>query len=77
MSTYLTTVPAGRTREYVPKHPERTAYRDSGTWDVRFEQWPNRDAMARAIRKHQQHCGIRCSQCWTPIVPLDVTEGYR
>ena len=75
MSTPLKTLPAGRMHEYTPKHPERTTYRYTD-WDVHYEQWRTREAMARAIRKHQRDCGIRCPRCVTPVVPLGTTEGY-
>ena len=75
MPKHLVTVPAGRASEYAPKHPERTTRRMLD-WDVRYDEWRTREAMARAIRKHERHCGI-CQRHDVPLVPLGTTEGYR
>ena len=62
--------------EHKPEHPERTARR-SGTgldFDVTFQVWPNRPAMAHAIRMQEKR-EPRANH-WRAVVPLKETEGY-
>lgn len=73
-------VPWARSAEHV-KHPERTAIRDvyapmsSGHFgDTEVRTWPNRAAMARAIRREQAHSSF--GPRWLAVEPLGVTEGY-
>ena len=40
--------------EYKPEHPERTAKRASGDWDVEICIFTNRPAMLKAIRMQEQ-----------------------
>ena len=74
----LATIPWARCREYEAalKHPERTAKR-SGTgmnFDVTYQQWTNRKAMARTIRMQQKRAA--CVTDWKAVVPLTDGEGY-
>jgi hypothetical protein len=59
-----------------PASPERTA-RKSGNglnFDVTFQVWPSRVAMARSIRMQQK--GAPRSDHWRACVPLADGEGY-
>jgi hypothetical protein len=62
--------------EHKPEHPERTARRPvpPDGWDVEFQVWNARAAMARAIRMQQKR--ERRQQDWRACVPLSDTEGY-
>jgi hypothetical protein len=59
-----------------PKHPERTARRaHSGLdFDVTFQVWPNRKAMAKSIRMQQAREPHPSD--WRAVVPLTDGEGY-
>jgi hypothetical protein len=57
---------------YMPRHPERTAHKDAG-WDVIYQEWPSRGAMARSIRMQEQRAPR--SGDWRACVPLDAHEG--
>lgn len=62
---------------HVPEYPERTARRGSRRgldFDVYFQVWPNRKALARSIRMQEKR--ERRQDDWTACVPLGVTEGY-
>lgn len=64
----------GAAIDYRPPNPERTARRPAANgWDVVFQEWTNRAAMARSIRI-QERSGTR--NRWRAVVPLGVTEGY-
>ena len=63
----------GAATEYKPGHPERTARRNQG-WDVIFQTWTNRAAMARTIRMQQQR--EHRPTDWRACVPLTDGEGY-
>lgn len=56
-----------------PLFPERTAKRSSGDFDIVFQIWSNRKAMARSIR--MQESGDTKNR-WIPCVPLTDGEGY-
>lgn len=59
-------IPWGRSKEYIPPHPERTARRESGDFEYVFQEWPNRAALLRMLRIQ----GSRPPQSkdWVPIV---------
>lgn len=59
--------------EHKPEHPERTAKRTSG-WDVAYQVWPNRKAMARSIRMQQR--GPHRADHWRAVQPLGDIEGH-
>jgi hypothetical protein len=59
--------------KHVPEHPGRTAKR-SLEWDVTYQVWSNRKAMAKTIRMQQKR-GPRRDE-WVPCVPLSDVEGY-
>lgn len=59
--------------EHKPEYPERTAKKTSG-WDITFQVWPNRKAMARTIRMQQN--GPSRSDHWRAVQPLSDIEGY-
>lgn len=64
-------------QEHKPEHPERTARRNAGTgldFDVTFQVWPNRAAMARSIRMQEKRESR--SSDWRVCVKLTETEGY-
>lgn len=73
----LQPVPFARLPEAIAslKAPEKTARVDGrGIWDgSRFFQWPNRDAMARQIRRDQRTAP---HSRYIPVVPLTYREGY-
>lgn len=60
--------------EHRPEHPERTARRHGRglDFDVTFQVWTNRKAMARSIRMQQK----RGETDWIACVPLSDGEGY-
>lgn len=58
--------------EHKPAHPERTARKSVG-WDVVFQTWTNRAAMARSIRMQERGAP---SATWKPVVPLADGEGF-
>jgi hypothetical protein len=59
-------------------HPERTAGRrassDPMNFDVIYQVWSNRAAMAHTIRMQQKRESR--PDDWRPVVPLKVGEGY-
>lgn len=59
--------------EHKPEHPERTAKKVVG-WDMLFQVWSNRPAMAKTIR--MQQAGTNWAKAWKPVVPLTDGEGY-
>lgn len=59
---------------HTPNHPERTARRSLKSFDVQYQEWPNRSAMARSIRM-QQSRESRYDD-WRAVQPLRETEGY-
>jgi hypothetical protein len=59
--------------EHIPKHPERTAKRHL-SFDVEFQIWSNRAAMAKSIRMQQR--GEHRPDHWRACVPLSDGEGY-
>lgn len=65
---------------HVPKHPERTASHPGRAWDSAdvWRDWTTREAMARAIRRHERDCSgmLGCSEHWRAYQPLALTEGY-
>lgn len=70
------TVSFAASTEHKPDHPERTA-RKSGTgmnFDVTFQVWPSRVAMARSIRMQQK--GAPHPTHWRACVKLADGEGY-
>jgi hypothetical protein len=59
--------------KYQPPNPERTA-RKSLSFDVTFQEWSNREAMARSIRmQSKRECR---NDDWRAVVPLTDGEGY-
>lgn len=46
------TMSFGASLEYKPEHPERTARKSPG-YDVTFQTWPSRTAMAKSIRMQE------------------------
>jgi hypothetical protein len=73
---HLQTVPAGRAAEYEATimHPERTAKKNSGDWDIHYAEWPNRPSMAKTIRMQQS--GENFAKAWRAVQPLKTTEGF-
>jgi len=59
---------------HTPQHPERTARRCTHGFDVTFQVWTNRMAMARSIRMQEKREGRPGD--WRACVPLEATEGY-
>jgi hypothetical protein len=61
--------------EHTPEHPERTARRSATglNFDITFQIWTNRAAMARSIRMQERGAPVAD---WKPIIPLRETEGY-
>ena len=59
--------------EHKPDYPDRTAKRTSG-WDVAYQVWPSRGAMAKSIRMQQSRAPR--SDDWRAVVRLTDTEGY-
>lgn len=63
--------------KHTPAFPERTAKRNAGTgmnFDVVFQVWTNRAAMAKSIRIQEQ--GPPDHYNWTACVKLNNTEGF-
>lgn len=58
---------------YKAPNPERTAKR-SVSWDVTFQEWSNRKAMAKSIRIQQRSAVNRFN--WIPLVALSDIEGF-
>lgn len=56
-----------------PEHPDRTAMR-SLQWDVLYNVWPARAAMARTIRMQQKR--EHKASDWRACVKLQDHEGY-
>ncbi len=71
------TMPLGRSLEYVPRNPERTARRSlPGIFgEIEFKEWTNRPAMARSIRMQEKGESGACGK-WKACVPLSPGEGY-
>ena len=69
-------MPFGQAISYKPPHPERTARRSMPglAGDIVFQEWNNREAMARSIRMQER--GPRHWSHWKPVVPLTPTEGH-
>jgi hypothetical protein len=75
MKTYTLSAFAASTHK--PEHQERTARRNqSGTlnFDIVFQTWSNRAAMARSIRMQER--GEYRSTNWRACEPLTPGEGY-
>lgn len=62
-----TVIPAGRAHEVPIPHPERTARRNVGAWDVCFAEWPSRGAMLTTIRMQER--GIPRADHWKAVQP--------
>ena len=63
--------------KHVPTNPDRTARRNSGgglNFDVTYQVWTNRKAMAKSIRLQERR--ERHSTDWTACVKLTDGEGY-
>lgn len=64
--------------DYKPKHPDRTARRAVRggplQFDVEFQEWTNRAAMARSIRMQEQRESRQDD--WRAVVKLTDGEGY-
>jgi hypothetical protein len=60
--------------EHKPTNPERTARRSLASWDIEFQTWSNRKAMARSIRMQQRREPHPSD--WRPCVALTDGEGY-
>jgi len=62
---------------HAPEHPERTARRNASRapmdFDVAFQVWPSRGAMARSIRMQQRR---ETRTDWRACVALRDGEGY-
>ena len=67
-------LPFAASVKHVPKHPERTAKRQGASFDVIYQVWTNREALARTIRMQQRRA--RHFKDWHPVVPLRDGEGY-
>ncbi len=70
-------VSAAEAQAYRPLYPERTARRmpfPGMCFDVEFQTWTNRYAMARSIRMQQAREASRLD--WIACVPLTAGEGY-
>lgn len=63
----------GASIEHKPEHPERTA-RKAAEWDVTFQVWTSRAAMARSIRMQEK--GEPRPDHWRAVVALSDGEGY-
>lgn len=48
-----------------PEHPERTARRNFGAWDVMFQVWPNRAAMLKTLELQGRRASRRDD--WRPV----------
>lgn len=59
--------------KFKPEHPERTAKKCLG-WNVEFQIWSNRKAMAKSIRMQQKRANSQSD--WIPLIPLTDIEGY-
>ena len=62
--------------DHKPEHPERTA-RKAGTglnFDVTFQVWPNRQAMAKTIRMQERRTPR--GDDWRAVAALSPGEGY-
>lgn len=68
----------GQTLGYRHPHPERTASRSVGNYaaPTTFKIWPNRKAMAKAIRKQQEKY-LASMYYWKPLQPLMDAEGWN
>ena len=65
MKTYCMSFAASL--EHKPEHPEKTAKRSSGDYDVEFGVWTNREAMLKTIE--MQSNGPAKKRNWKAIVP--------
>jgi hypothetical protein len=57
-----------------PDHPERTATKQMQSFDIQYQVWTNRPAMAKSIRM-QSNRESRYDD-WRPCVKLNDGEGY-
>ena len=65
----------GESAGYAHPHPERTARRTAADgWDIFYQVWSNRKAMARTIRMQEKSAPHWMD--WKAVVPLGTTEGY-
>lgn len=74
MKTY--TLSFAESTRHTPEHPDRTA-RKSGSgmnFDVTYQVWPNRKAMARSIRMQEKR--ERRATDWRACVKLADHEGF-
>ena len=60
---------------HVPLHPERTAKHGLRNWDVCYQVWSSRKAMAKSIRMQEKR-EYRQFEDWSACVPLTTTEGF-
>jgi len=67
------TMSFGRSIEYKPPHPDRTARR-AVDWDVEFMEFNSRKVMARTIRMQEKREHNR--RDWRAVEPLSDVEGY-
>lgn len=70
------TMSGAAANEHKPASPERTARRTLRgvlNFDVTFQVWTNRKAMARSIRMQERGQPVAD---WKPCVPLTDGEGY-
>lgn len=64
MKRYTSSFAASRGLQH--DHPERTAMRESGEWDVEFQVWPSREAMLTTIRMQAKRAPNR--RDWKPVI---------
>jgi len=66
----------GQAMNFKPPHPERTARSEGRSWDspVVYQEWPNRESMARSIRMQQSRAPSPAD--WKACVKLSDGEGY-
>ena len=73
------TLSFGQSICYKHESPERTAYRQAGTgamdFDLYFQVWTNRKAMAKSVRM-QEKTFTPNSRKWVPVIKLTDGEGY-
>lgn len=71
------TMSAAAADAHTPQHPERTARRNQASsldFDVTFQVWPSREAMARSIRMQEQRASKQTD--WRACQQLSPGEGY-
>jgi len=61
---------------HVPEHPERTASKQGLgiNFDVTYQEWTNRKAMAKTIRLQARRAGHPSD--WHACIKLSDSEGY-